>query len=81
MPAASSACRIAFIVLDRGSTTPCSRRTTEFRETIARSANCWRVHPRKARAARTSRGVGIPRGSRRLSAPYHLKGIFYPLHS
>jgi len=28
MPAASSACRIAFIVLDLGSTIPCSRRTT-----------------------------------------------------
>jgi hypothetical protein len=26
MPAASSACRIAFIVLDLGSTIPCSRR-------------------------------------------------------
>jgi hypothetical protein len=81
MPAASSARRIAFIVLDLESTTPCSKRATEFSETIARSANCCRVHPRKARAARTSRGVGIPRGVWRLSELYHQKGVFYPLHS
>jgi hypothetical protein len=66
MPASSRARWIAFVVLDLGSTTPFSKRITEFSETIARSANCWRVHPRKARAARTLRGVG-----------YHWKGIFY----
>lgn len=71
MPARSSARRIASMVLALGSTTACSKRITEFRDTIARSANLWRVHPRKARAARTSRGVTIPGGKRQLSFHYH----------
>ena len=40
IPAFSNALRMAFAVLVRESTTPCSNRIMEFSETTARSANC-----------------------------------------
>jgi len=78
-PARSNARRIAATVLVRESTAPCSNRVTELRDMTARSANLWRVHPRRARAARTSRGVTIPRGKPKPGNCYHRMGFFYPL--
>lgn len=59
MPSRSKTRRMACDVLSLGSTTPCSKRITEFSASTALSANFWRVHPKNALAARASRGVSI----------------------